>query len=291
MSNSEIILADKPQLPVFQISPAALAVRDHALAGASLIGKVENAEQNTNAVRAHVELKRICQAFERQRKTLKEPLLEAGRQLDRVIGKELLEVNKEVGRIENMTSNFQVLEQRRMREEAELQARELARIEAEKQAELARVAREQFEAERKAREASQAAAALAAAATNKTQRAAAEQAAQEARIAANEAAKSAALAEDETRRIQESAQAAALVESKPITATKSFGQVVKSDWEITVTNPYELAKFHPDCVRIEPLLQPIKQALNAGITVKGISARKVIKTNVRIGNSSALIDV
>lgn len=291
MSASEIIIADKLTIPAVAISPAALLLRDQALAGAALVGKVENAEQNTQAVMAHVELKRIAQAFEKQRKTLKEPLLEAGRQLDRAVATALLDVNKEIGRIENMTSNFQLLEQRRMREEAELQARELARIEAEKQAELARVAREQFEAERKAREARETAERLAAEATNKAQREAAQRAAEEARKQANEAAKTAALAADESRRIQEAAQNATLAESKPITATKSIGQVVKSDWEITVTNPYELAKFHPDCVRIEPLIQPIKQALNAGIAVKGVSAKKIIKTNVRVGTPAPLIDV
>ena len=37
MSTSEIILAEKPILPVFQFKPQALQLRDAALAGASLI--------------------------------------------------------------------------------------------------------------------------------------------------------------------------------------------------------------------------------------------------------------
>ena len=332
MSTTEIILAEKPNLPPVQISPAALALRDQALAGASLIGKVEDADENTSAVRAHVELKRIASAFERQRKALKEPLLEAGRQLDRVVAKELLEVNKEIGRIENMTSNFQLAEQRRVREEEELQRRELARIEAEKQAELLRIAREQEEVARKAREESEAkqrvldriaaeqakaeqaardaAAKLAAEAKKKIQRESAERArmeaarvAEENRIArekqqAEQAAEasraqseSIARAAEETRRVQEAAQNATAAEAKPITATRAQGQIAKMDWEITVTNPYELAKFHPDCVKIEPLLLPIKQALNSGITVRGIRAERKMKTNVRVDGGSGILEV
>lgn len=284
---NEIILADKPSLPVFQISPAAIGARDEALSLSSLIGKVENAEQNKAAVAAHIKLKQIALQFERARKQLKEPLLEAGRQLDRCVGNELSDVEKEIGRMENLTRDFQLKEARRVREEQELQARELARIEAEKQAEIQRIAREQAEAERKAREAAEAAARLAAEATNKKQREAAEAARVESERIAKEAAdKSAAAMQAASERAAEATR----IEAKPIVATRVAGQVVKTDWEITVTNPWELAKFHPDCVRIEPLLAPIKQALNQGISVKGVRAEKITKTSVRAG-SGVLIEV
>ena len=93
-----------------------------------------------------------------------------------------------------------------------------------------------------------------------------------------------------TKNWYERAAALTAAEAKPITATRSAGQVVKTDWEITVVNPYELAKFHPDCVKIEPLLSPIKQALNAGIVVKGVKAEKVTKVGVR-ATASPLIEV
>ena len=304
MNSTDLILADKPTLPVFQIAPGALALRDNALAGAALIGKVENAAQNEQAVKAHIALKAIASSFEKARKTLKEPLLEAGRQLDRCVAKELADVEKEIGRIATLSAGFQLAEQNRIREEQELQRRELERIEREKQAEIARVAREAAEAERKAREATEAkareereaAAKLAREATNKKQREAAEAARVEAekraelakieaaRLAEENAAKAAA----EMARIQESADAARLAEAKPIESTRTFGQVVKTDWEITVVNPYELAKFHPDCVKIEPLLTPIKQALNMGIAVKGIRAEKKITAGVRLATAAAI---
>lgn len=306
--STELILSQAPKIELFTFQPAALQQRDRALEISALIGKVENAEQNTQAVQAHIELKRISSGFEKQRKALKEPLLDAGRKLDRLVATELLEVEKEIGRISNLTAQFQIAEQRRVFEEQELQRKELARIEAEKQAEIARIAREQAareaearrvqeEAERKAREEREAAAKAARDATNKKQREAAQKLLEEAAKAeeANRiererlAAESAARAASEMQLANERAQAAAAAEAKPITATRSFGQSVKQDWEIRVLNPYDLARFHPDCVTITPLLTPIKQLLNQGITVKGVMAHKVTKSNVRVANGA--IDV
>lgn len=85
---------------------------------------------------------------------------------------------------------------------------------------------------------------------------------------------------------EQASQAAAPI-AEPVRAE---GQVVKSDWQITVTNPYELAKFHPACVKIEPRLSEIKTLLNDGVTVKGIAATKITKSTVRAG-SSPLIEV
>jgi len=237
VSDQSVILADQPKLPAFQISPAALATRDEALANSALIARVTNADQNKQAVDAQVFLKRVASSFESARKKMKEPLLEAGRQLDRTVAKELAEVEKEMGRLSVLAADFQRAEARRVREEQELQARELARIEAEKIAALAN-----------------------------------------------------ATTTEQVQKITEAAQAARLAEVKPVKPTRATGQVVKEDWEITVTNPYDLAKFHPDCVKIEPLLTPIKQALNAGISVKGITAMKVTKASVRAG-TAPLIEV
>lgn len=207
------------------------------MANSALIARVTNADQNKQAVDAHIFLKRVASTFESARKKMKEPLLEAGRKLDRAVSGELIEVEKEIGRLSVLSADFQRAEARRVREEQELQARELARIEADKNAALA-----------------------------------------------------AAKTTEDVQRINEAALLARLAEVKPVTPTRATGQVVKEDWEITVTNPYELAKFHPDCVKIEALLTPIKQALNAGISVKGISATKVIKSSVRAG-TAPLIEV
>jgi predicted secreted protein len=81
----------------------------------------------------------------------------------------------------------------------------------------------------------------------------------------------------------EIAQQTAAVTAPP-QPVRAEGQVVKTDWNITVTNPYELAKFHPACVKIEARLSEIKQLLNDGITVKGITATKVTKASVRVSS-------
>ena len=289
-TENQIIVADKPTLPVFQISPTALQTRDEALSNAALIGRVENADQNKQAVDAHIFLKRVATSFEKARKTLKEPLIEAGRQLDRAVATELAEIEKEIGRIGQLTSEFQLAEQRRIREEQEAQQREIERIEREKQAEIQRIAREHAEAERKAREATEAAARQAAEATNAKQR----QAAELARLDAERAAKAAAeKSAAELQLANERASAATLAEAKPIVAQRSVGQVVKTSWEYEVVNPILFAKMHPDCVQWEKLpviAAQITQHLNSGMTLKGIMAKQVTKSTVRAG-TSPLIEV
>jgi hypothetical protein len=290
MSEQAIILADKPTLPVFQISPSALQTRDEALGNSALIAKVENAEQNKLAVEAHIFLKRIASSFEKARKQLKEPLIEAGRQLDRTIAKELADVEKEIGRMEQLTGGFQLQEQRRIREEQEAQRRELERIEAARQAELLRIAREQAEAERIAAAAVAEANRLAHEATSKKQKEAAEAARIEAdRVLAETAAKNAAA----IQLAQESAQAQTLAEAKPIVAQRTTGQVVKTVWEYEVVNPILFAKMHPDCVQWEKLpviAAQITQHLNSGMTLKGVTAKQITKATVRAGTAQ-LIEV
>jgi len=182
-------------------------------------------------------------------------------------------------------------EQRRIREEEELQRRELARINAEAQAELKRIADETARLEREAREAREAAERQAREATNKKQRAEAERARLEAEALRKESEKAQATAAEQVARVEEKAATAVYAESRPIQATREIGQVVKTDWEITVTNPYDLARCHPDLVKIEPILSGIKARLNEGLEVKGVSARKVTKAGVRAGLPQRAIDV
>ena len=87
------------------------------------------------------------------------------------------------------------------------------------------------------------------------------------------------------------AQAATLAEARPITATRAVGQQVKSDWDITVINPYELAKFHPDLVNITPRLADIKAALNEGREIKGIKAVRETTPGVSLPPAQKVIDV
>jgi hypothetical protein len=81
-------------------------------------------------------------------------------------------------------------------------------------------------------------------------------------------------------------------ESVPVyEAVRTEGQRVVADWDVSVSNPYELAKFHPACVKITPLLGEIKTLLRQGISVKGIVATPVVRAGVRVGSAPPAIDV
>jgi membrane protein involved in colicin uptake len=286
-----MIVAPTHELPALSINDSAKELVEMALNGAALVGKVENAEQNTIAVKAQVELKRLLSLFERERKRLKEPILEAGRAVDRFVSAQIVEIEKEEGRIKNLTSQFQLAEARRVAEEQRKQQEELQRIERERQAELARIAAEQARIEREARAAAAASQRLADEAKSKKQREAAAAAQAEAARKAAEAQAAAAASLAAANAVETKAAEQYYIESRPIQATRVAGQTVKTDWEIEVVNPYELARLHPDCVKIEPLMTPIKAALNQGRTVAGITANKVTVANVRTGRQTLAIDV
>lgn len=285
------IVESKGPLPVFAITPEARSIKEAALVTAALIGRVTNADENAACVQAQKELKRISSSFEKHRKTLKEPLLEAGRQLDRTVALELAEIQQEEGRLSVLTSEFQLEERRRVQEEERLQRAELDRIDRDRQAELKRIADEQSKIEREAREAMESAARIEREATTKADREAADAAYRAAAEKTRLAKESASAATSQAARVDEAADTLLAAEAVPIQTTRVVGQVVKTDWEIQILNPYELAKFHPDCVKIEALVGPIKRLLNEGFAVKGIRASKVTVATVRAGKEQPAINV
>jgi hypothetical protein len=278
--NQSLQLITAPPMPTqkFSVRSEALQMRDNALEQAALIGKVENAEQNNSCVSARKSIKSLLSLFESERKTLKEPILEAGRQLDRVIATECEDLKREDGRLENLEKEFIRAEQRRVAEEQELQRRELARIEAEKQAALDRLAREQRERE-------EAAAKLAAEATNKKQRAEADAARLEAEAAAKRTQAQAQLVTDLADR-------ASYVESKPVERTQARGQAVRKVWVIDQINDHALYRARPDLVRsIAWDLTALKQALSDGQKLPGVTAHEDIGVGIRGARNLEAISV
>ena len=309
---TQIIIAPVHPAPVIAIAPEAIALKESALEGSALIGKVTNAEQNEAAAKAQAKLKSVFRLFENSRVKMKEPALEYGRAVDRAVAPHKEELDREDGRIAELVSEFKLDERRRIAEEERLQAAELARIEAEKQAELKRIAdaeaakiaeakRIQDEIDRVAAEAKRVAYAEAAAATNKKAReAAAARQAEASKLAAQaEAARKESEARAEAARaeaaksvaaVEESAGSAAYLASRPSQTTRAKGQSEKVDWEVQILNPYDLAKFHPDCVTITPLMGKIKATLNEGREVRGTKAKKILVTNQR-AEKSVLVEV
>jgi len=288
MSELSLVKADQAFVPKFNISAEATEQKEMALFKSALIGKVTNSAENNSAVDAMKALRSLSLAFERDRKKLKEPLLEAGRQLDRAVNVEREELDRELGRIELLVKDFTLLEQRRVREEQEAQQRELERIEREKQAELDRIAREQAEAERKAREEREAADRAAREATNAKEREAAAKAHAEAaeneRIAREKA-------ESAKRQAQEEADRLARAEAKPIEVTRASGQSNRKTWNIKQINDFQLIKSRPDLVRkIEWDMVAIKEILNAGGKLPGVIAEEDLKVSVR-GKAQPVIEI
>ena len=196
--NQALIRVEGQVLPPFQFNESARLAKKQALEQSALIGKVSDRDSKIIAVRAQQALKVVISSIEKERKLLKEPLLNAGRQLDTLCAAESRELTFEFDRVSAAVSEFDAAERARVLEEERLQRAELARIEREKQAEIDRIAQEQREreeaarkaqeeierkarevkeaAERKAREEREAAEKLAREATNKKQREAAEKA-------------------------------------------------------------------------------------------------------------------
>ena len=307
------IVASQRNLPIFSINEPLKLAKAAALEKSALIGKVTDADSKIIAVRAQVELKRLISQIEKARKEAKEPLLSAGRQLDNLCAAEALDLDKEFGRVSNVVNEFDLAERRRVQEEERIQREELARIEREKQAEIERLAKEQRDREeaarkaqeeidRKAREAREAAAKAVRDADSAKERKAAqklleEAAKREADAATQRQQQEAALAaqraqtESQTAAIEEKAGDAAYCAAKPIEITKVAGQRLSSNWVITVTQPFVLAKFHPDLVNISPRLGDIKAALNEGREIKGITAVREHVSGVRLPAERKAIEV
>lgn len=316
MDNPEnsLIIASTRALPIFELNTPAKIAKEQALQSAALIAKVTDRDSKIVAVRAQQALKKVLSDIEKARKTLKEPLLAAGRQLDTLCASESVELEKEFGRVSNVVREFDDAERRRVLEEERLQREELARIEREKQAELKRIADElaakeaearriQEEADRKAREAAEAAAKLAAEATNKKQREEAEKARAAAEYQKTQAdaqrkqqeellAKQAAEAAAKAGVIEEKAGDAAYVAARPIEITTVAGQRTTSDWEITKINEWALMKGRPDLVRkIEFDMRAIKDCLKRGDKLPGVEAREVFNAGVKLPPQRQAIEV
>ena len=310
-AETSLVVASRRDLPVFTLNRN--PDKEAALEQAALIGKVSTRDTKIVAVRAQQALKKVISDLEKARKFWKEPLIVRGRELDTMIEREKLEPEKELARVTQEVSIFDLAERRRVEEEERLQREQVARIQRERDAELARLAAEQAakeaearrvqeEADRKAREAQEAAAALAAAATTAAQKEAAIKAEAEARAAyeaaqatkeAQEAALTASAAQtaQQTQQIEEKAADAAYVAARPIEATHVAGQRKATGWKIEILDVYLLAKFRPDLVEFKPKLGEIKACLNDGQEIRGIKAEREYTSGVRLATERKAIEI
>lgn len=272
------------------VVPKAVEMKEAALATSALVGRVSNAKEQEIAVAAQAELDTLIRLAEKSRKAIKSPVIALGKEIDGKHEDYIAPVIEDRTRVTRLIADFQELELAKVRA-AEAAARlEAEKIERERQAEIRRI-QEAEEAHRRKLAAEEAAIrAQALLARNKQE---AEAAAQRQRELdrQRELAQAASLEQMAATQERFNDKSATLA-AKPIpTAAKAEGQTVTQDWEITILNPYELAKFHPQCVTITEKRGEIKTLLAQGITVRGIAWKPIIKSGTRPANGQRVIEV
>ena len=264
-SEMSLVVASRRDLPVFTLNKN--PEKEAALNQSALIGRVTSRDTKILAVRAQQALKKVISDLEKARKFWKEPLIVRGRELDTMIEAEKLEPERELSRVTQEVSVFDLAERRRVEEEERLQREQVARIQRERDAEIARLAAEQAAKEAEARSL-------------------ASKEAQEAALAAI-----AAQTASQTQQIEEKAADAAYVAARPIEATHVAGQRKATGWKIEILDVYMLAKFRPDLVEFKPKLGEIKACLNEGQEIRGIKAEREYTSGVRLAPERKAIDI
>lgn len=288
MSGQSIIVRDDSKLSI-TFSKEADALKVEALAISALIGKVTNAAENEQAVKAQAALHSIISGVEKARKEAKAPVNEFGKRIDAVAAKFVDdELKPEELRIMRLVSDFAQLEQAKLRAAEQVRIREEQRIEAERQSELARIAAEEAGRNQKLQEAEREAQRLAAMATSVAEKAKAEALRVEVEKQRALAAAQSHEALDAVNAHFDEKAAAMPTLTAPIRAE---GQIVRQDWDVVVSDIWLLAKAHPTCVKIEPRISEIKELLRLGVQVRGVTARAIIRAGVRSAPERTAIEV
>jgi hypothetical protein len=116
----------------FSFTPAAVEMRDTALAGSALVCRVKDADEQKVCVAAQTALAECRRLVEKSRKAAKEPVVEFGREIDRQSTKFIQEVEREEIRLAKLAADFQQLEQARIRAAQQAENERLLQIEREK---------------------------------------------------------------------------------------------------------------------------------------------------------------
>jgi hypothetical protein len=301
------------QLPVIVIQDAVTAEIERLLGVPALMAKCTTQAENKSVFESRRDIESLSRTLERERKKITDPVNDWLRKVKAVVDTAKEPLDREAGRLAALEKDFNLAEDRRIREEQEAQQRELDRIERERQAEVARLAREQAEREsavrrqqeeaaRIAREAQEAADRATREATNKKQRGSAAEA-QRLADAQVEAARidrerqdamlatDRALSEQAITTALETADAAASIASKPIERTRETGQTARRVWKITSIDVWKLVAARPDLVHeIIPSKLKITEALNRGEKIAGVVAEEDYSMGARGGRKSSLIE-
>lgn len=286
MSDKALISLNNTSLTAV-VTQSAVEIKEEALNSAALIGRVTDANENNLANDALSKLSDLRRQIEKARKEAKEPVLKFGRQIDSTAEAFISDVTKEEARVSKLIGDFFQLENAKRQASERLVRLEAERIERERLVELQRIAEQQAResAVLKAQEAE--AARLAGEAKTNAQKVEAERLRLELERARELAASK---SHDDLNAAQEKfcnkqAELAAAPVAAPIRAS---GQTVKPTLEITVTDIWLLAKAHPTCVSITPMMSEIKSLLSLGVAVKGVTVKEVFKATARTSQVAAI---
>ena len=249
-------------------------IKSDALLAATLIEVVNDPVSHDHAVSVQSDLAAARRFLEKSRKELKAPVIELGKAIDAVAKKEDAELEKEVNRVQSLVNDFQTLELAKLRAAENARRLEEERLEAARQAEMRKIQEAEEATRRKLMEREHEAIRAAQQAQN----------AQEAAAAASlqrEITRQQELAAAESIERQDAIQEKFNAESAALPVPeqhKAQGQRVTESWEVTVSDIWTLARAHPSCVKMEPLVSEIKKLLDLGVKVHGVTAKKVVSS-------------
>jgi colicin import membrane protein len=304
---NQLIVIDHANLRVQDASEEARQLVQQCLERLALIPvEIDTEQDQKRAVEAQREAKTLLKSIETARKSAKEPVLELGRQIDKLAETLVADVKDEEMRVARAIGDFQ----QRILEIARVEVRKRAEAEAElerqKQAELDRVRKEQEALAAEARRKADAEAAkireeanrLAAAARTAAE---AERAKQAAEIAAKEAEirrlrmeeELARKAQEAQQRVHDLAKQEAEMSLPPVVApVKAEGQIVREVWCHEVTDMHALYRANPGLVELKPRTREINELLNRGITsIPGLRTWKEVRSSARATATPKAIEV
>lgn len=239
-----------------RIVPSGQSLQAEALQKTKQITTVNDAHSQAKAIGAVAIAKGLLKGVEQSRKEVKAPLLELGKELDRVATEYCQPICMEVNRIELLIAGFQEAEAKRVEEE--------------KQAQLQRQAEEMREKLR-LEEAQRQAALQAENARTKKQREAAQKAAEELAI----------------QQAELEIQAGETASNEMIETAKAEGAAVRKTFDFEVTDIAALYASYPQCVKMEVKKQAVRDVIEVlqrqgkSLEIPGVKLTEITKVAVR----------
>lgn len=261
----------------------------NALESASLVGVVNNPEQQNAAVAVQCELKTLLSDIEKARVAAKQPVLDFGRMIDSASKAFMLPLEAEFDRVSRAVADFAALQEAQRKAEEAARRLEEQRLQRERDEEIRRQAQAELQEKLKLEAAEKEAQRQAAEAKNKIARAEAQKLAEElARQKQIAEAKSLEAVTQINERFAE--QQAALPAAKEPARAES--QIVKEIIVIDGLREFELMRARPDLVRkVEFDLIAIKKLLAEGVKLPGVTWHKDTQSTVRTGGRTQTLEL